>query len=218
MRPVSRAVKAPPERSARYRARMARPRGSDARPVRVHPSAFVDEGAAIGAGTAIWHGAHVMPGARVGADVVIGQGCFVAATAVLGDGCRVQNGVSVYDGVELGPGVFVGPGAVFTNVRTPRARFPRAPAFERTYVEEGASIGANATIVCGVVVGRAALVGAGAVVTRDVPPHAVVVGVPARVVGWTCACGDLRSRARTRPRRTRCPRCGDGPGEIAPNS
>jgi UDP-2-acetamido-3-amino-2,3-dideoxy-glucuronate N-acetyltransferase len=183
----------------------------------VHSLAQVDEGATIGAGTAIWHHAHVMSGARVGARCMLGQGCFVAGSAIIGDGCRIQNHVSVYDGVELEDEVFVGPSAVFTNVKRPRAAFPRKPTFERTHVGRGATIGANATVICGVRIGHHAMVGAGAVVTRDVPPHAVVVGAPAAVTGWICACGETLWHNTVRPSDI-CGRCGVGPGERHRNS
>ena len=157
---------------------------------------MVDRGARIGAGTKIWHFTHVMGGARIGERCVLGQNVFVAATAEIGDGCHVQNNVSVYDGVRLGPSVFVGPSAVFTNVRNPRAGIDRRGAFQATIVGAGATIGANATIVCGVTIGPYAFVGAGAVVTRDVPAHAVVTGVPARRTGWICRCGETRGSAK----------------------
>jgi len=137
----------------------------------------VDEGAEVGEGTVIWHFCHVMKGARIGKDCVLGQNVFVAG--IVGDGCKIQNNVSVYEGVELGDNVFVGPSAVFTNVKYPIAAV-KAEGYERTVVERGAMIGANATIVCGVRIGRCARVGAGAVVTRDVPECATVTGVPAR--------------------------------------
>jgi UDP-2-acetamido-3-amino-2,3-dideoxy-glucuronate N-acetyltransferase len=168
-----------------------------------HATAVVDPGAAVGAGTKIWHFTHVMAGARVGARCVLGQNVFVADDAVVGDGCRVQNNVSIYSGVVLEDEVFVGPSAVFTNVRTPRAAVSRRGAFVGTRVGRGATIGANATIVCGVAVGAHALVGAGAVVTRDVAAHAVVTGVPARRTGWACACGEVLKR-----RRAACAACG----------
>jgi UDP-2-acetamido-3-amino-2,3-dideoxy-glucuronate N-acetyltransferase len=154
----------------------------------------IDDGASIGVETRIWHFCHVMAGARVGARCVLGQNVFVASGAVVGDGCRVQNNVSIYDGVVLADEVFVGPSAVFTNVRTPRTAVSRKDAFVPTRVGRGATIGANATIVCGVEIGEYALIGAGAVVTRDVPAHALVVGVPGRRAGWACACGEVLPR------------------------
>ena len=153
-----------------------------------HPTAVIDRGATIGAGTKIWHFCHVMKGARVGARCVLGQNVFVAGGAVVGDGCHVQNNVSIYDGVVLADEVFVGPSAVFTNVKTPRAAVSRKGEFVTTRVGRGATIGANATIVCGVAIGEYAFVGAGAVVTRDVAAHALVTGVPARRAGWVCSC------------------------------
>jgi len=153
-------------------------------PLFVHPSAIVDDGATIGAGTRIHHFCHVARGARIGRRCVLGQNVFVAATVVVGDDVRVQNNVSLYDGVILEDFVFLGPSAVFTNVTNPRAEIDRRGTFEPTRVCRGATIGANATILCGVVIGPYAFVGAGAVVTRDVPAHALVVGVPARRTGW----------------------------------
>jgi len=155
-----------------------------------HESAYVDEGAVIGAGTRIWHFCHVSAGARIGKNCVLGQNVYVAATAVLGDGVRVQNSVSIYDGVVLEDGVFVGPSAVFTNVSNPRAEVSRKHAYKKTLVQTGATIGANATVVCGHTVGRYAFIGAGAVVTRDVPAFALWLGVPGRFAGWTCRCGE----------------------------
>jgi UDP-2-acetamido-3-amino-2,3-dideoxy-glucuronate N-acetyltransferase len=169
-----------------------------------HPTAVVDRGARIGAGTKIWHFCHVMAGARIGPRCMLGQNVFVAATARIGAGCRIQNNVSIYDGVVLDDEVFVGPSAVFTNVRNPRAAIDRRSAFEETRVDRGATIGANATIVCGVHVGAHALIGAGAVVTADVPPHAVMVGVPARRRGWICSCGEVRGTAAAIRRCRRC--------------
>jgi UDP-2-acetamido-3-amino-2,3-dideoxy-glucuronate N-acetyltransferase len=180
-----------------------------------HATAVVDPGAHVGADTKVWHFCHVMKGARVGARCVLGQNVFVAGSAVVGDGCRVQNNVSLYDGVVLEDDVFVGPSAVFTNVKTPRAAVSRKHALIPTRVGRGATIGANATIVCGVTLGEYAFVGAGAVVTRDVPPHALVAGVPARRVGWACRCGE---RLATGPRPA-CAACGaryveSGPGAM----
>ena len=160
-----------------------------------HPSAVIDEGARIGEGTRIWHFVHVMPGAVIGRDCVIGQGCFVGNVRI-GDGVRIQNNVSVYDGVTLEDHVFAGPSCVFTNVMNPRSEVNRKHEFRPTLVRRGATIGANATIVCGVTLGAYAFVGAGAVVRADVAAHALVVGVPARQVGWMCACGErLHERA-----------------------
>lgn len=155
----------------------------------------------MGAGTRVWAFSHVMKGARVGRDCNIGDHCFLESGAVVGNEVTLKNGVSVWDHVVLGDRVFVGPNAVFTNDRTPRSRAPWRP--EATVIETGASIGANATILCGLVVGSWAMVAAGAVVTRDVPSHALVAGVPARVVGRVCECG-----RPVRPRAARCAHCG----------
>ena len=156
----------------------------------VHPSAIVDPGAVIGKGSKIWHFCHVMGGARVGEGCILGQNVFVAAHAVLGRGCKVQNNVSLYDGVELGDEVFCGPSMVFTNVYNPRSAVTRKDEYRRTLVKQGATIGANATIVCGSTVGRYAFVGAGAVVQKAVPDFALVVGVPARQIGWMSRFGE----------------------------
>jgi UDP-2-acetamido-3-amino-2,3-dideoxy-glucuronate N-acetyltransferase len=155
----------------------------------VHPTAVVDSGASIGAGVKVWHFCHVTAGARIGAGAVLGQNVFVGGAAVVGNGCKIANNVSLYDGVELGPEVFVGPSAVFTNVKTPRAFISRRTEFLKTRVGRGASIGANATIVCGRTLGSYCFVAAGAVVTHDVPAFALVAGVPARRQGWVCRCG-----------------------------
>jgi len=155
----------------------------------IHSTAIIDHGAVVGEGTFVWHWVHVSEGARIGTNCVLGQGVYVGPGVLIGDGTRIQNHVSVYAGVVLEADVFVGPSVVFTNIATPRAFISRHDALQRTVIRKGASIGANATIVCGNEVGRYALVGAGAVVTKDVPPHALVVGVPGRVVGWVCLCG-----------------------------
>lgn len=172
--------------------------------VYVHPSSIVDDGAVLGEGTKVWHFCHISAGARVGRNCVFGQNCFLA-TVTLGDNVRVQNNVSLYDGVTLEDDVFVGPSAVFTNVNNPRAAFPRKDEYRRTRVGRGASIGANATVVCGHDVGEGAFVAAGAVVTRDVPAFAMVGGVPARLMGWMCRCGERLPEASLR-----CARCGRG--------
>jgi UDP-2-acetamido-3-amino-2,3-dideoxy-glucuronate N-acetyltransferase len=175
----------------------------------VHPTAIVDPGASIGAGTKVWHFSHVMAGARIGAGAVLGQNVYVGAAAVIGNGCKIANNVSIYDGVELGPEVFVGPSVAFTNVKTPRAFISRKDAYQSTRVGRGASIGANATIVCGRTLGDYCLVAAGAVVTRDVAAYALVAGVPARRRGWVCRCGaTLPAPASATPERLRCAACG----------
>ena len=184
----------------------------------VHPTAVVDEGAVLGEGTRVWHFCHIMPGARLGRGCSLGQNVFVAGTAVLGDGVKVQNNVSIYDGVICADHVFLGPSCVFTNVSTPRSSVDRRGAYETTHVGEGATIGANATIVCGVRIGPWAFVGAGAVVTHDIPPHALVTGVPARITGWACRCG---IRLPTEGPQVTCHGCGasyelDPQGRVLP--
>ncbi len=173
----------------------------------VHPSAIVDEPASIGPGTKIWHFSHVMAGARIGAGCSLGQNVFVGAAAVVGAGCKIQNNVSLYNRVELEDDVFVGPSAVFTNVVNPRAFIVRKDEYRPTIVRRGASIGANATIVCGTTVGAYAFVGAGAVVTRDLPDHALALGVPARVVGWVCRCGTRLPEPGDSSATISCPAC-----------
>ena len=159
------------------------------KPVFVHPTAIVDEGAQVGEGTKIWHWVHVSSGARIGANCALGQNVFVSGRAVIGSNVRLQNNVSVYDDVTLEDDVFCGPSMVFTNVINPRAHVPRKDEYLATLVRRGASIGANATVVCGHTVGRYAFIGAGAVVAADVPDYALMVGVPARRIGWVCQCG-----------------------------
>jgi UDP-2-acetamido-3-amino-2,3-dideoxy-glucuronate N-acetyltransferase len=171
----------------------------------VHPSAFVDPGAEIGAGTKVWHFCHVMPGARIGERCNLGQNVVVMPGTRVGNNVKIQNNVSIYEGVELEDDVFCGPSCVFTNVMTPRSHVSRKDEYLPTRVRRGATIGANATVVCGVTIGEYAFVGAGAVVTADVLPYALVVGVPARRVGWACQCGErIRPAAGT----ARCARCG----------
>jgi UDP-2-acetamido-3-amino-2,3-dideoxy-glucuronate N-acetyltransferase len=155
----------------------------------VHATAVVDEGAQLGPGTKVWHFCHVTRGARVGARCVLGQNVFVGRDVTIGEGTKIQNNVSVYEGVRVGRRCVLGPSAVFTNVKTPRAEVERKGLYEPTVLEDGVTIGANATVVCGVTIGRYAVVGAGSVVTSDVAPHRVVYGVPARARGWACLCG-----------------------------
>lgn len=155
----------------------------------VHESSFVDEPCEIGEGTRIWHFSHIMSGSKIGRGCNIGQNVVVSPGVRIGDNVKLQNNVSVYTGVELEDDVFCGPSMVFTNVVNPRSHVSRKDEYRRTLVKRGASIGANATVVCGNTIGRYAFIGAGAVVTRDVPDYAVVVGNPARITGWMCQCG-----------------------------
>ena len=182
----------------------------------IHPSAIVDEGAKIGEKTKVWHFCHVEGTAQIGEGCSIGQNAYIGQRTVIGDGCKLQNNVSIYEGVTLGKGVFCGPSCVFTNDLTPRALFPKGHEnFVPTPVEDGASIGANATIVCGHRVGRCAMIGAGAVVTTDVPPHALMLGVPAKLRGFVCTCGELLHDQMTCPKcQRRFERDGEGLREV----
>ncbi len=159
----------------------------------IHPTSIVEEGAEIGSGSSIWHFSHIMPGAKIGQQCNIGQNVFIARNSRIGNNVKIQNNVSIYEGVILEDDVFCGPSCVFTNVKTPRSAYPRNTAddYTETLLKKGVSVGANATIVCGITIGEHALIGAGAVVTKDVPPHAVVYGNPAKVKGWICKCGNL---------------------------
>ena len=170
-------------------------------PAQIHPTAVVDPGAAIGDGTRIWHFCHIMSSAVIGANCNIGQNVYVDADVTIGSGCKIQNNVSIYKGVTLEDDVFCGPSMVFTNVFNPRAAIRRMDEARPTLVKRGASLGANCTIVCGVTIGRYAFVGAGAVVTKDVPDHALAHGNPAKVRGWVCACGEKLDDGLT------CPEC-----------
>ena len=156
----------------------------------IHPSAIVDEGAQIGDGSRVWHFVHVCGGAKIGQGVSLGQNVFVGNQVTIGDRCKVQNNVSVYDNVTLEEGVFCGPSMVFTYVHNPRALIVRKNEYRNTVVKKGATLGANCTVVCGVTIGEYAFVGAGAVVNKDVKPYALMVGVPARQVGWMSQFGE----------------------------
>lgn len=155
----------------------------------VHESSYVDDDVVIGEGSKIWHFCHIQKGSRIGKNCSFGQNVNVGNNVIIGNGVRVQNNVSIYEGVELEDNVFCGPSCVFTNVVTPRAKFPVHGVYAKTVIHEGASLGANCTVVCGHDVGRNALVAAGAVVTKNVPDHALMAGVPARRIGWVCECG-----------------------------
>lgn len=157
----------------------------------IHPSAIVDDDTVLGAGTKVWHFSHVLSGSRVGENCVLGQNVMVGPDVIIGSGCKIQNNVSVYKGVTLEDGVFCGPSSVFTNVLTPRAFVERKDEFLPILVKTGATIGANAVIICGVTIGEFAMIGAGAVVTRDVRPHALVLGNPARRTGWVSRSGEV---------------------------
>ncbi|MDQ7733397.1 UDP-2-acetamido-3-amino-2,3-dideoxy-D-glucuronate N-acetyltransferase [Halomonas sp. SpR1] len=156
----------------------------------VHQSAIVDEGAQIGEGSRVWHFVHVCAGARIGRGVSLGQNAFVGNKVTVGDNCKIQNNVSVYDNVHLEEGVFCGPSMVFTNVYNPRSLIERKSEYRNTLVKKGATLGANCTIVCGVTIGEYSFIGAGAVINKDVPAYALMVGVPARQIGWMSEYGE----------------------------
>lgn len=172
----------------------------------VHESAYVDEGCNIGSGTKIWHFSHILKGTETGEDCIIGQNVVIGPDVKMGRGCKVQNNVSLYKGVVLEDEVFCGPSCVFTNVYNPRAFIERKKEFKETRVKQGATIGANATIVCGVTIGRYAMIGAGAVVKSDVPDYAVVAGVPAKRIGWACKCG-VSLKGKNKKGESVCPHC-----------
>ncbi|MCI9141335.1 MAG: N-acetyltransferase [Lachnospiraceae bacterium] len=156
----------------------------------VHSTSVVDENVEIGEGTKIWHFSHIQSGARIGKNCSLGQNVNVSNNVIIGNFCKIQNNVSLYEGVVLEDGVFCGPSCVFTNDLTPRAEYPKGHEnYKKTLVKRGASIGANATVVCGLTIGRYAMIAAGAVVTKDVEPYSLMAGVPARRIGWVCECG-----------------------------
>ena len=169
----------------------------------IHESSYVDEDVQIGEGTKVWYFCHIQKGARIGKNCSLGQNVNISNNVKIGDGVKIQNNVAVYEGVEIEDDVFCGPSCVFTNDLTPRAKYPKGHEnYKKTVIRRGASIGANATIVCGHTVGKWALIGAGAVVASDVPDHALMLGVPARRMGWACECGALLKNGLT------CAECG----------
>ena len=172
----------------------------------VHESSYVDDGAEIGAGTKIWHFCHVMPRARIGERCNIGQNVLVSSDVILGNNVKIQNNVSLYTGVIVEDDVFLGPSMVFTNVINPRSHVSRKDEYKKTLVRKGASIGANATIICGTTLGKYCFVGAGSVVTKNIPDYALAYGSPARVRGWMCQCGE---RLKFEDDRAVCQSCGD---------
>jgi len=180
-----------------------------AAPTTIHPSAIVDDGARLGAGCRVWHFVHICAGARIGAGCSFGQNVFVGNDVTIGANVKVQNNVSVYDAVTLEDDVFCGPSMVFTNVYNPRAAVARKDQYRRTLVRQGATLGANCTVVCGVTIGQHAFVGAGAVVQRDVPAHALVVGVPARRIGWMSRHGERLALPASGQAEARCPATGE---------
>jgi UDP-2-acetamido-3-amino-2,3-dideoxy-glucuronate N-acetyltransferase len=171
----------------------------------VHPSAIVDEGAQIGDGSRVWHFAHVCAGAKIGANVSLGQNVFVGNKVIIGDNCKIQNNVSVYDNVTLEEGVFCGPSMVFTNVYNPRSLIERKSEYRNTLIKKSVTLGANCTIVCGVTIGEFAFIGAGAVITKDVKPYALMVGVPAKQIGWMSEYGERIPLPLTGEGQYQCP-------------
>lgn len=169
----------------------------------VHESSYVDEDVKIGKKTKIWHFCHIQTGARIGEDCSLGQNVNVSNNVKIGNGCKIQNNVSVYEGVEMEDYVFCGPSMVFTNDLTPRAKYPKGSAgYKKTLLKTGTSVGANATIVCGNTLGKWSMIASGAVVTKDVPDHALMAGVPAKRIGWVCECGEVLKSGLT------CEKCG----------
>jgi UDP-2-acetamido-3-amino-2,3-dideoxy-glucuronate N-acetyltransferase len=177
--------------------------------ITIHPSAIVDDGAQIGEGSRVWHFAHVCSGAKIGKGVSLGQNVFVGNKVTIGDKCKIQNNVSIYDNVILEEGVFCGPSMVFTNVYNPRSLIERKNEYRDTLVKKGATLGANCTIVCGATVGEYAFVGAGAVINKDVKPYALMVGVPARQIGWMSEFGEQLDLPLDGHAQTACQHTGD---------
>jgi UDP-2-acetamido-3-amino-2,3-dideoxy-glucuronate N-acetyltransferase len=175
----------------------------------VHPSALVDEGAQIGEGSRVWHFVHVCAGAKIGKGVSLGQNVFVGNKVIIGDKCKIQNNVSVYDNVTLEEGVFCGPSMVFTNVHNPRSLIERKNEYRDTLIKKGATLGANCTIVCGTTVGEYAFIGAGAVINKNVKPYALMVGVPARQIGWMSEFGEQLDLPLEGQAQTTCQQLGD---------
>ena len=178
----------------------------------VHPSCYIDELVKIGIGTKIWHFSHILQNTEIGNDCIIGQNCMIGPDVRIGNGCKIQNNVSIYKGVELEDDVFCGPSCVFTNVLNPRAFIERKHKFRNTLVKKGATIGANATIVCGHTIGKYAMIGAGAVITTDVEDYALYTGVPAKKTGWVCKCGVVlihkeKIKGIKRDEKIFCPEC-----------
>ncbi|WP_295384453.1 acyltransferase [uncultured Thiodictyon sp.] len=178
--------------------------------ITIHPTAIVDDGAMIGADTRIWHWVHICAGARIGERCSFGQNVFVGNDVLIGNSCKVQNNVSIYDAVTLEDDVFCGPSMVFTNVYNPRSAVIRKDEYRRTLVKRGATIGANATLVCGVTLGEYAFIAAGAVITKDVKPYALMAGVPARQIGWMSQHGERLDLALAGDGQTTCPATGAG--------
>ena len=174
----------------------------------IHETAIVDEGAKIGLRTKIWHWVHVCGGAKIGKDVSLGQNVFVGNKVLIGDNCKIQNNVSIYDNVTLEEGVFCGPSMVFTNVYNPRALIPRKSEFLNTQVGKGVTLGANSTIICGIKIGKFAFIGAGAVVKKDVKPYSLMVGVPAKQIGWMSEYGEQLSLPLVGEAEVACPYTG----------
>lgn len=176
--------------------------------ITIHPTAIVDEGAQIGEGSRVWHWVHICGGAKIGKGVSLGQNVFVGNKVVIGDHCKIQNNVSVYDNVTLEEGVFCGPSMVFTNVYNPRSLIERKSEYKDTVVRRGATLGANCTVVCGVTIDQFAFIGAGAVVNKDVKPYALMIGVPARQVGWVSEFGDRLDLPVSGRGKVTCPKTG----------